>query len=777
MFEHVDVLIVGAGLSGIGAACHLRRECPEAHVVVLESRAASGGTWDLFRYPGVRSDSDMFTLGYGFRPWSQAKAVADGPAILQYIRDTAQEYGIDRDIRYGHRVIAAAWSSDDARWTVTSRLEDGRTVELTCSFLSVCSGYYTYDQGFTPEFAGLDDFAGRVVHPQHWPDDLDVDGRRVLVVGSGATAVTLVPALTAGGAQVTMLQRSPSYVASIPSHDGLAERLLGRIPDRIAHPVLRWKHVLISMAGYQLSRRRPARMRDTLERATTRQLPDGFDVERHFTPRYEPWDQRLCLVPDGDLFRSLRSGRADIVTDRIDRFCASGVELASGEHLDADIVVTATGLNLLAIGGLTLTVDGRRVELSGTLAYKGMMLAGVPNFSLTIGYTNASWTLKADLVAGYLSRLINHMRTHGFVSVTPQAPADVDTGHLAPLIDLKSGYVLRNIDALPKQGSRWPWTLHQNYLRDVGLMRHSRIDDAVVFTRAKAPSPPGTVTTVVDGLSVRYRETGAGDPILLLHGIGRSLDDWDEQHERLSADHRVISVDLPGFGWSDRTTEPIILARLARFVGSFLDMLGIDTPVHLGGNSLGGAVAMRFAADGPTRVSTLLLIDPAGFGAEVGIGLRLLAVRPLARVLLRPRRSGAIRILQGIFRDRSLITPERIDTALALAARPQAAATMMDLVGELGTFRGIRPGWRGELLGALRPHGIPTLLIWGEKDLILPADHLTAARQALPDSEFHLLPGTGHMPQIERADDVAALALDFVARHSPVRSTSNQQTP
>lgn len=776
MSEHVDVLIVGAGLSGIGAACRLRRDSPDTNFTVLEARSTSGGTWDLFRFPGVRSDSDMFTLGYDFRPWSRQTAVAGGPAILQYIQDTAHEYGIDGDIRYGHRVVTAEWSSDATRWKVTARLADGRSVELTCSFLFVCSGYYTYDAGFTPDFAGLDDFTGRVVHPQHWPEDLDVESQRVLVVGSGATAVTLVPALADRGAQVTMLQRSPSYVASIPSRDPLAGRLLGRVPDRIAHPILRWKHILIAVASYQLSRRRPATMRRILRRATTRQLPEGFDVARHFTPTYPPWDQRLCLVPDGDLFASLRSGRAAIVTDRIAQFCPTGVELVSGRRLDADIVVTATGLNLLAIGGMELTVDGRRIELSRTLAYKGMMLAGVPNFALTIGYTNSSWTLRADLVAGYLTRLITHMKNHGFVTVTPRAPTVIDPEQLAPLIDLKSGYVLRNIDALPRQGPAWPWTLPQNYLRDIGLMRRGPIDDAVLFSRAGAPHPTGTATITVDGLAVRYRDTGTGDPILLVHGIGGSLEDWDPQHERLSARHRVISMDLPGFGWSDRTAEPITLRTLGRFIGSFLDAVGIDGPVHLAGNSLGGAVAMRFAADHPSRVSTLLLTAPAGLGAEVSIALRLLAIGPLARKLLRPGRSAAIRGLQGIFRDRSFITEDRIDAAVTRAARPQVAATMTELLGELGTFRGVRRGWREQLLEQLRPHRIPTLVVWGENDLILPATHLQAARQTLSAGEFHLLADCGHMPQIERADDFAALALDFVAEHTVAEHTPAEHT-
>ncbi|MEU4773895.1 NAD(P)/FAD-dependent oxidoreductase [Micromonospora sp. NPDC023644] len=484
--DHVDVLIVGAGLSGVGAACHLRRHCPGKTYAVLESRDAVGGTWDLFRYPGVRSDSDMFTLGYSFKPWTDPKAIADGDSIRDYVRRTADEYGVTDHIRFRHRVVRADWDSGSARWTVHAHRDDtGETVRLTCSFLFTCAGYYRYDAGHTPQFPGTDRFAGRIVHPQHWPRDLDHTGRRVVVIGSGATAVTLVPALAERAAHVTMLQRSPTYVLALPSRDVLADALRRWLPAKAAYPVVRWKNVLLSTANFQLSRRAPALVRRLLLRAVRGRLPAGYDVDRHFSPRYDPWDQRLCVVPDGDLFTALTTGRASVVTDTVDTFTERGIRLASGEELAADVVVTATGLNLLALGGMTLTVDGAEVELSGTVAYKGMMLSGVPNFAMTLGYTNASWTLKADLVATYVCRLLRHLDRTGQQVVTPLAPPD---GELEPIIDLTAGYVLRSVDVLPKQGARAPWRLHQNYPRDVLLMRHGRLTDpGVRFSRAGTP--------------------------------------------------------------------------------------------------------------------------------------------------------------------------------------------------------------------------------------------------------------------------------------------------
>ncbi|MFI7026915.1 flavin-containing monooxygenase [Micromonospora sp. NPDC049900] len=486
MSDHVDVLIVGAGLSGIGAACHLRRRCPDKTYAVLEARDDLGGTWDLFRYPGVRSDSDMFTLGYSFAPWTAPTAIAEGHTILDYLRRTADAYDVTRHIRFRHRVVRAEWDSERARWTVhVHRADTADTVVLTCDFLYACTGYYRYDAGHTPHLPGQERFTGRIVHPQHWPTDLDHSGRTVVVIGSGATAVTLVPALARRAAHVTMLQRSPTYVLALPARDALADTLRRRLPARLAYPLIRSKNVLATAATYRLSRRAPGLVRALLRRAVARRLPAGYDVDRHFTPRYDPWDQRLCVVPDGDLFEALSAGRADVVTDTVETFTAHGVRLTGGAELPADVVVTATGLDLLALGGMTLRVDGVDVDLPGTVAYKGMMLSGVPNFAMTLGYTNASWTLKSDLVAEYVCRLLRHLDRTGARVVTPLAPPD---GRRAPLIDLTSGYVRRGLAHLPSQGRRPPWRLHQNYPRDLLMLRYGRVTDAGVrFDAAGTP--------------------------------------------------------------------------------------------------------------------------------------------------------------------------------------------------------------------------------------------------------------------------------------------------
>jgi monooxygenase len=485
--EHVDVLIVGAGLSGIGTACHLSRECPGKSFALLESRDAIGGTWDLFRYPGIRSDSDMFTLGYSFRPWKEAKAIADGPSILEYVRETAREYGVEEKIRFDHRVVRAEWSTPEARWTVEAeRTDTGETVRFTCGFLFTCTGYYRYDEGFTPSFEGTERFRGEIVHPQHWPEDLDYAGKRVVVIGSGATAVTLVPAMAERAAHVTMLQRSPTYVVSLPARDPLADFLRRLLPAKAAYPVVRWKNVLITTAFYKLSRRAPGLVKKLIRRGVERRLPRGYDVDTHFAPRYNPWDQRVCLVPDGDLFEAMSEGRASIVTDRIAAFTETGLLLESGAELEADVIVTATGLNMLVLGGISLAVDGREINISKTVAYKGMMLGGVPNFAYAVGYTNASWTLKCDLVGEYVCRLLNHMDERGYRQCTPQEPGP--SHPRKPFIDLASGYVLRAVDKFPKQGSRTPWRLHQNYARDILMLRRGALEDgAMEFSNAGFP--------------------------------------------------------------------------------------------------------------------------------------------------------------------------------------------------------------------------------------------------------------------------------------------------
>ena len=486
--EHFDVLIVGAGLSGVGAACRLRQRCPGKSFAVLEARGAIGGTWDLFRYPGIRSDSDMFTLGYRFEPWRAGKAIADGESIRAYIQTTAEEHRVEQKIRYGQRAVRADWDSAQARWTVEVETTGGERREVSCRFLYWCSGYYTYDRGFCPRFDGSERYRGQIIHPQSWPQDLECMGKRIVVIGSGATAVTLVPSLAERAAHVTMLQRSPSYIVSLPAEEALAEKLRRlRVPAQVAYEVVRWKNTLRQTLFYGLSRWRPELVKKLIRKGLEVQLPDGFDIERHFTPSYEPWDQRLCLVPDGDLFKALRGQRTSIVTDRIETFTESGLRLVSGRELEAEIVVTATGLNLELFGGATLVVDGREVELSRTVAYKGTMLSGVPNMAMALGYTNASWTLKCDLIAEYVCRLLRYMDEHGYSHCIPREP---DAGQeRTPILDLKSGYVLRAIEWLPKQGSRPPWRLHQNYFRDVRAFRRARLDDeGLSFHRAPGPS-------------------------------------------------------------------------------------------------------------------------------------------------------------------------------------------------------------------------------------------------------------------------------------------------
>jgi monooxygenase len=484
--ENFDVLIVGAGLSGIGAAHHLQERCPGKSYAILEARDDLGGTWDLFRYPGIRSDSDMHTLGYRFRPWTEAKSIADGPSILRYVRQTARDAGIDERIRFRHRVVSAEWSTADCRWTVEAvRADTGEAVRFTCGFLFVCSGYYRYDEGYSPQFPGMESFSGRVVHPQHWPEDLDYAGKRVVVIGSGATAMTLVPALAERAARVTMLQRSPTYVVSMPGEDPIAKRLRLLLPNRAAYAIVRWKNVLLQMASFQLSRRRPQHMKKLLRRGVKRALPPGYDVDKHFNPRYDPWDQRLCLVPDSDLFEAISCGRAEIVTDQVDTVTESGIRLASGRELGADLIVTATGLNLLFLGGMRLSVDGEEVDPAKAMTYKGMMLSDVPNFAFTLGYTNASWTLKADLTAEYVCRLLAHMDAHGYTECVPRVtdPSIV----VEPLMPLSSGYVLRSVDQLPKQGSKEPWKLRMNYPLDLRALRFGPIADGAMQFSSPAP--------------------------------------------------------------------------------------------------------------------------------------------------------------------------------------------------------------------------------------------------------------------------------------------------
>jgi monooxygenase len=493
MSADFDVLIVGAGLSGIGAGYHLQTNCPDRSYAILEGRDCIGGTWDLFRYPGIRSDSDMYTLGYSFRPWTEAKAIADGASILNYVRETASIYGIDKKIRYNSRVVRADWSSVDSQWTVEIERGPEKAIErLTCNFLFMCSGYYKYEHGYTPDFPGIADFAGRVVHPQKWTDDVDYTAKKVVVIGSGATAVTLVPEMAKTAEHVTMLQRSPTYVVARPDKDKVADWLRARLPAKLAYGITRWKNVLFGMYFYRLCKRKPDHVKNLILGGVRHALGPDYDIATHFTPRYKPWDQRLCLVPNGDLFASLRSGKSSVVTDQIDTFTPGGIKLKSGKMLDADVVVTATGLDLQVLGGIELVVDGTRVDLSKTMNYKGLMYSGVPNLAAAFGYTNASWTLKCDLTCEYVCRTLNYMKANGYAQVTPRQNDPTVTE--MPWVDFSSGYVQRAVEKFPKQGSRRPWRLYQNYALDIVSLKFGSMKDGAVeyLPGRKATAPAGS---------------------------------------------------------------------------------------------------------------------------------------------------------------------------------------------------------------------------------------------------------------------------------------------
>lgn len=479
---HYDVLIVGAGLSGIGAAVHLLKRSPGRTYQILEMRDAMGGTWDLFKYPGIRSDSDMHTLGFNFKPWKAQKAIADGPAIRDYIHETADEHGINPNIRYGYKVVSAAWDSAAAQWTVEVKVKGKKQKQkLTCNWLHMCAGYYKYDKGYTPEFEGRDEFKGDVIHPQHWPEDYDYSGKKVVVIGSGATAMTLVPAMTDKAEHVTMLQRSPTYVVSRPAEDKFANGLRKVLPGMMAYGITRWRNVLFQLFFYNRTRTKPDKVKEKLLEMTREQL-DAETVEKHFTPTYNPWDQRLCLVPDGDLFTALNDKKASVVTDHIDRFTETGIKLKSGDEIDADLIVTATGLDLQFIGGAELTVDGEQQNVHDLLNYRGAMVSNIPNMTAVFGYTNASWTLRADLTSEYLCKVLNHLERENFVEARPVADG---VEPASDFLDFSSGYVQRAMERFPQQGKEAPWLITQNYARDIFLMRHGKLDDgALIFRRA-----------------------------------------------------------------------------------------------------------------------------------------------------------------------------------------------------------------------------------------------------------------------------------------------------
>ena len=479
--QAVDVIIIGAGLSGIGAARQLQDKCPDRSFLILEGRATIGGTWDLFRYPGIRSDSDMYTMGYDSKPWQDAKAIADGPSILAYVKDAASERGLEQRIRFQHRVKSAAWSSTEGRWTVEVETGDGEHVQFACNFLLVCSGYYSYEGGHQPDFAGLAEFKGTVVHPQAWPEGLDYRNKRVVIVGSGATAMTLVPAMAREAAKVTLLQRSPTYVVSLPAEDAVANWLKKLLPAKLAYRLIRWKNVQFQRYVYRQTRVAPEKVRAQLLGMVRKFLGPDYDVDKHFTPSYKPWDQRLCLVPDGDLFKAIKSGKAEVVTDHIAQFTANGIRLQSGAELPADIVVTATGLEMALLGKVAFSVDGTPVNFAETWSYKGMMFSGVPNLIYTLGYINASWTLRSELVSEFACRLLNHLKVKGLRLCTPTLRESDRNMPQRPLIDgFNPGYLQRAMHLFPRTSDRAPWQNTQNYLEDREHFRNDPLEDGVL---------------------------------------------------------------------------------------------------------------------------------------------------------------------------------------------------------------------------------------------------------------------------------------------------------
>ncbi|HVU60090.1 MAG TPA: NAD(P)/FAD-dependent oxidoreductase [Mycobacteriales bacterium] len=490
--EHVDLLIIGAGLSGVGTGYQFAKTFPRKSYVILEQREELGGTWSLFKYPGIRSDSDMHTLGYRFKPWTAAKAIADGPAILDYVRETAREGDVERHIRYRTKVERAEWDTATALWTVEARnVATDEVTTYTCRYLFCCAGYYDYDNGYRPDFPGEERFTGPIIHPQFWPEDLDYTGKRVVVVGSGATAITIVPAMAQTAEHVTMLQRSPTYIVSLPGEDALANRLRKHLPASWAYGIVRWKNVLRVLFSFQMSRRKPEWVRWVLRKALEKN--EGLspaEIDANFTPTYNPWQQRLCAVPDGDFFQAMRDGKVSVVTDHIETFTETGIRLKSGEELPADIVVTATGLSLIPFGGVELVVDGEKIDVANTVTYKGIMLSGVPNYAIAFGYTNSSWTLKVDLTYAYMWRLIKHIERRGLRQFMPRHnPPVSDT----PYIDFNSGYVLRALDKMPKQGIEQPWRLSMNYAIDFFELRYTKVDDGEM--QFSNPASRSTKTT------------------------------------------------------------------------------------------------------------------------------------------------------------------------------------------------------------------------------------------------------------------------------------------
>ena len=793
--EHLDVLIIGAGLSGIGAACRLRQDHPGRSLALLEARGRSGGTWDLFRYPGIRSDSDLYTFGYDFRPWQEQKAIADGPSILQYLKDTAAEYGVDTLIRYHHKVVSADWSSARACWHVTvertaapdgtgdgSRPEPAGTGELlhfTAGWIFNAAGYYRYDQGFVPGLSNREDFQGPVIHPQHWPADMDPAGKRIAVIGSGATAVTLVPALAALGAQVTMVQRTPTYILPVPAEDPVARRLRGVVGPERTGRIMAELSARRQRAIWSFCQRWPNLARKLIRSIQSRAVPDGFDLDTHLNPPYRPWDQRLCAVPDGDFFAALRNGTASIATGQATGFTPGGVRLASGAEIAADVVVTATGFTIQILGGMELRVDGVPVNLAEHVAYRGVMLSGIPNMAFAIGYTNASWTLKIGLLTKWFSRLLSAMDRHGYTAAVPVAPADLPT---RPLLDFGAGYVQRSLDSLPRQGTEAPWLMTMNYLADRrDLQKGALVDKHLHFSGPEGPGSAlaGTGTaqgagdgaadvagqdrfvTLGSGLRLCYRISGPdeGVPVVLLAGLGLDLTAWPEALVAglQEAGYRVVRVDNRDAGRSSRMDTPVptlleqALARpvpgayriedMAADVEGLLDHLEIPR-AHVVGMSLGGMIAQSVAAHYPGRVLTLTsLISTTGArtvgAAALSTKLRFVARPPRSREQFIRARINMMRHLAGRVNPADPAAEAQLaDRAWERGAYPDGGAARARQLGAINTSQD-----RTRDLAGIR---VPTLVVHGDRDPIVHPSGGAATAAAITGSRHVTIPGMGH---------------------------------
>ena len=799
--EQIDVAIVGAGISGIGAAYYLQTRLPSMSYAILEARAAIGGTWDLFRYPGIRSDSDLHTFGYEFRPWREENSIASGESILAYLRGTTTDNGINRHVRLDHRVIAASWSSEQARWLVEVEHGDvehggtGTRSYLSARWIFCATGYYRYDEGYTPRFEGRERFRGTIVHPQHWPEDLDYAGKRVVVIGSGATAVTLIPAMADTAEHVTMLQRTPTYVLPLPARDPVTVRLRELLGPERGYRAARWWSATRHATFWKFSQRFPAAARRFIRSENVKHLPDGFPVDEHFNPPYNPWQQRLCVAPDGDFFDTLSSGKASVATGRISSFTETGILLESGEQLEADIIVTATGLNLLPFGGASLHVDGTAVHLPETVAFKGMMLSSVPNFAFAIGYTNASWTLKVGLLCEHFCRLLAHMQEHGYDTCVPVLP-DPDMA-TRPLLDFGAGYIQRSLDQLPKQGASAPWLMSMDYRADIKVLRNGPVeDDNLRFSTTShtaeaertahvesASDPDDRFCVLPDGIRICYRTDGdpAGEPLVLIAGLGLDLTSWSPAlvDALVERGHYVIRLDNRDAGRSSHMfnrapgrlrklaarppRDAYDLGAMADDTVGLLDHLGVDS-AHLVGMSLGGMIAQTAAARHPARARTLTSIFSTTGNPKVG--------RPAPSTMLRMAKAPARTSDQAVARHISFLRH------IASAQFPFDDGAERAYAARAWTRGGADAAARGSRqIGAIQVSGdrtpdlrritAPTLVIHGDHDLLVHPSGGRATAEAIPGARMVTVPSMRHHLAPGLLDHI----VELIAKHTAADRT------